>query len=157
VPDIYVICPHSVIRSGELAVGKGNALHHALTDEVEAGRLVFPSTVVNDCRNFDDGSPSTLWVKAVSGSVAVKAVPYDHTEWVMDECPEAEDELVDDWQPNIDILAVAHYLVEIGRDPCVVTDDVAPSPTRLCLADACAKLNFQTMTFAAYRSALGLP
>ena len=156
---VYVICPHSVMRSGAVAAtaGNGNALHHAMTAEVEAGRLIFPRSVVRDCRDYDDGAQSTLWVNSVFGSVVLSEVSYENTEWVMDECPEVDDEFADDWQANVEILAIAHYLVEGGDQVVVVTDDRLSSPARTCLVDACSKLGFEYLSSIRTESLLGFP
>lgn len=155
--DIYVLCPHAVMRCGVIVAGQGNALLLALTDQVRKGRLVFPSSVARECLNIDQGADSTTWIKAVGGYVTLTGIGYQHQEWVLDHCEEVLDENVVEWQANVDVLAMCKHLLDDDRDFCVVTNDRASTPLRMCLAEACSKLGFPEISFENYLRAESLP
>ncbi|MFJ3391328.1 DUF4411 family protein [Leifsonia aquatica] len=115
---------------------------HAL---INAGQAGFPSCVVKNCKEFVPETYLAAWVLAVSGSVAVRDVPYEHQVSAVNRVPDLTDP--DDQDDSaLQVVAYALSFQQPGVTVVVVSEEQGTHPTRQSLSEACAALSIECIS-----------
>lgn len=148
---VSVIDSYSLVKLDEVAEPTLKTILDELTDVVADGALNFPDLVHKDCEKYAKGSLCTLWARAVAGHRRPCAPPSEYMDAVLNQCGDLLDLTLVEWQPQIDVAAMALYLSEdLTVQVQVVTDDLHGTPDRMALVEACAVLGIQTVTVDLY-------
>jgi len=137
---MYVIDSSSLLQlSGHFGGHEPSvaAVLDKLLDLIKANEVGFPTSVVRDCRNFNQSTFLGAWLRAAASHVKPQDVAYTWQEQAVDNCPDVVDPDAET-NDHVDVLGYAYCLHQNG-DPSVVvvTEDRGDLPTRTSLADAC--------------------
>jgi len=133
-----------------------NPMLNTLTLNVQSGELVFPDSVLRDCKSYAPDETGTVWLAAVAGHRANCDTPYGYLEKVLAQCRRLYDEESEDEQSQPDVAALALWRVDQGDQVFLVSEDLQSPPTRMSLHAAAPLLGLQAVTLGQYLTTQGL-
>lgn len=132
---------------------------HKLTENLNAGTLIFSDETLKECRRLADSEQATIWANAAAGNRnRLYKAPQSYMEKVLVTCPDLIDADDDAEQPQLSVATIAAYLTDCATDTrvLIVTEDRNDPPGRISLHSASVELGFESVDLRTYLGFLGL-
>lgn len=143
-PVIYVFDAHAINATGRQS--HAPLIFDVLYDLICESLACFPDEVVEELKRLAKGEFTYSWVKAAASSRFDKGAAYKHYQAVTSLVPDLVDDYAEYESSAACVLAQARSLTVVGHEVKVVTEDIRTKPTRICLAEACDRLEMPWCT-----------
>lgn len=108
-----------------------------LGDAIGRGLVSFPDAVVEEVAWLAREEHLGTWIKAIKGARVHGDASFKALGWVLNQADELADKTATRESSPPHVVAMGIELRENGFDVTIVTEDMHPKPTRMCMREAC--------------------